>query len=167
MVGQTLVRNDGVIEMVLAATATGYPLLDIIWTMLVFFGFILWFWLLIVVFTDLFRRDDISGWGKAAWTVAMIVFPFIGILGYLVVQGRAMGERRGKDVAAARATFETDVRSIAGSGSGPADEIARAKQLRDSGDITAEEYETLKRRALGLPTSGGGNASFTPRSMSS
>jgi hypothetical protein len=155
-----------VIEMVLAATNTGYPLLDIIWTMLVFFGFILWFWLFIVVFTDLFRRDDISGWGKAAWAVAMIVFSFIGILVYLIVEGRAMAERRGKDVAAARAAFETDVRSVAGSGSGPADEIARAKQLRDSGDITAEDYETLKRRALRLSTSGGGSASLTPRSTS-
>jgi hypothetical protein len=152
--------------MVLAAQETGYPLLEIIWTMLVLFGFILWFWLLIVLFGDLFRRDDISGWGKAAWTVAMIVLPFIGVLVYLIAEGRAMAERRGKDVAAARAAFETDVQSIAGSGSGPSDEIARAKQLRDSGDITAEEYETLKRRALGPSTSGGGHASTTTRSIS-
>lgn len=97
---------------------------------------------------------------------ALIVFSFIGVLVYLIAQGRAMAERRGKDVAAARAAFETDVQSIAGSGSRPTDEIAKAKQLRDSGDITAEEYETLKRRALSLPTSGGGNASTTTRSMS-
>ncbi len=158
----------GVIRMVLAAQETGYPLLEIIWTMLVLFGFVVWFWLLIVVFGDLFRRDDISGWGKAAWTVALIVFSFIGVLVYLIAQGRAMAERRGKDVAAARAAFETDVQSIAGSGtgSGPTDEIARAKQLRDTGDITAEEYEMLKRRALSLPTSGGGNASTSTGSMS-
>ncbi|HEY4422388.1 MAG TPA: SHOCT domain-containing protein [Pseudonocardia sp.] len=139
--------------MALAANQSSYPLLDLIWTMLVFFGFVLWFWLLIVVFGDLFRRHDVSGWGKAAWTVLLIVLPFIGILAYLIAQGGSMGERRGKEAAAAREAYESDVRSIAGQ---PADQIATARQLRDSGDITAEEYEVLKRKALGTtaPTSG-------------
>jgi len=125
------------------------PLLDFIWTMLVIFGFVLWFWLLFVVFGDVFRRDDISGWGKTAWLLFMIVLPFIGVFAYLIAQGRAMGERRSDEAAAARARFEQDVRHIAGNGDGPTDQIAHAKQLLDSGAITHEEYEQLKRTALG------------------
>jgi hypothetical protein len=110
------------------------------------------------VFGDLFRRHDISGWAKAAWTVFVIVLPFIGILAYLIVQGRSMAERRGKEVAAARDAYESDVRSIAGNADRPADQIATAKRLRDSGDITAEEYETLKRKALGATAATSGDA---------
>ena len=148
--------------MMLAANGSGYPLLDLIWTMFVLFGFVLWFWLLIVVFGDLFRRDDLSGWAKAAWTIFVIVLPFFGILTYLILQGRSMGERRRDEAAASRAAFERDVRSITANGERPADQIATAKRLLDSGDITAEEYEVLKRKALGstapttgAPTSGG------------
>jgi hypothetical protein len=135
--------------MTLAATGSGYPLLDLFWTMLLIFGFVLWFWLIIVVFGDLFRRDDISGWGKAAWTVFMIVLPFLGVLSYLIAQGRSMAERRQAEAEADRARFEQDVRGIAGNGNRPADQIAQAKQLLDSGGITPEEYEVLKRKALG------------------
>ena len=139
--------------MVLAqATTSGYPLLNLIWTMLVFFGFILWFWLLFVIFGDLFSRHDIGGWAKAAWTVFVILLPFIGILAYLIVDGRGMAERRREDAAAARAGFESDVRSIAANGSSsPADQIAKAKRLLEDGDITREEYEALKGKALGMP----------------
>jgi hypothetical protein len=138
-----------VIEMVLATTTSSYPLIDLIWTMLVFFGFVLWFWLLFVVFGDLFRRHDVSGWGKAAWTVFLILLPFIGILAYLIAQGGSMARRRGKEAAAMREAYESDVRSIAGNADRPADQIATAKRLRDSGDITTEEYEVLKQKALG------------------
>jgi type VI protein secretion system component VasK len=147
-----------VIEMVLAQSTSSYPFLELIWTMFVLFGFVLWFWLLIVVFGDLFRRHDISGWAKAGWTVFVIVLPFIGILAYLIVQGRSMAERRGKEGEVARKAYETDVRSIAGSSDRPADQITAAKQLRDSGDITAEEYETLKRKALGATAATSGDA---------
>jgi Phospholipase_D-nuclease N-terminal/Short C-terminal domain len=141
--------------MVLAATGSGYPLLDLFWTMLIFFGFVLWIWLVIIVFIDLFRRDDVRGWGKAAWTIFLIVLPYIGVLTYLIVEGRAMGERRREEAAEARAQLERDVRTIATDGrGGPADEIATAKRLLDHGDITRDEYETLKRKALGLPTAG-------------
>ena len=132
-------------------TGGGYPLLELFWTMLLIFGFVLWFWLLIVVFGDLFRRDDISGWGKAGWTVFMIVLPFLGVLSYLIAQGRAMADRRSDAVAAERARFERDVRSIAGDGDRPADQIAKAKELLDAGTITHEEYDLLKRKALGTP----------------
>jgi Phospholipase_D-nuclease N-terminal/Short C-terminal domain len=151
-----------VIEMVLAANQdNSYPFLELIWTMFVLFGFVLWFWLLIVVFGDLFRRHDISGWVKAAWTVFVIVLPFIGILAYLIAEGRSMAERRGKDMAAAREAYESDVRSIAGKADQPADQIATAKRLRDSGDITAEEYEALKRKALGTPAATSGDMPTT------
>jgi Phospholipase_D-nuclease N-terminal len=142
----------GVITMVLAATGTGYPLLELFWTMLLIFGFVLWFWLLIVVFSDLFRRDDISGWSKAAWTVFMIVLPFIGVLTYLIAQGRSMADRRADEAAAARASFERDVRAIAGNGGRPTDQIATAKQLLDDGSITREEYAVLKRKVLETPS---------------
>jgi hypothetical protein len=125
------------------------PLLDFIWAMLVLFGFVLWFWLLFVVFGDVFRRDDISGWGKTGWLVFMIVLPFIGVFAYLIAQGRSMAERRGDEVAAQRSRFEQDVRRIASDGDRSADQIVKAKQLLDSGAITDEEYAQLKRKALG------------------
>jgi hypothetical protein len=138
--------------MVLAQEGSGYPLLDLIWTMVVFFGFVLWFWLMFVVFADLFGRHDVSGWAKALWTVFIIILPFLGVLVYLIVEGRRMGERRRDEAAAARAGFESDVRSIAADGrSGPADQIAAAKKLLDDGDITRDEYEALKRKTLGMP----------------
>ncbi|HLU58085.1 MAG TPA: SHOCT domain-containing protein [Pseudonocardia sp.] len=125
------------------------PLLEFFWTMLVIFGFVLWFWLLFIVFGDVFRRDDISGWGKTAWLLFMIVLPFIGVFAYLVAQGGAMAQRRSDEVAAGRARFEQDVRRIASDGDRPADQIAKAKRLLDSGSITPAEYEQLKRTALG------------------
>jgi hypothetical protein len=138
--------------MVLTATSSGYPLFELFWTMFIFFAFVLWIWLLIVVFGDLFRRSDIGGWGKAAWTVFLIALPYLAVLVYLIVEGRAMGERRREEAADARAHFESDVRTIATDRRrGPADEIATAKRLLDHGDITRDEYETLKRKALGLP----------------
>lgn len=136
--------------MLLAQTA--YPLLDLFWTMLVFFGFVLWFWLMFVIFGDIFRRDDIGGWGKTAWTVGIIVVPIVGSLVYLIVEGRKMGERRQADVAAARSAYERDVRRIAGAngtGGGPTEQIAEARRLLDQGAITTDEYEALKATALG------------------
>ncbi|GEL19781.1 SHOCT domain-containing protein [Pseudonocardia asaccharolytica] len=129
------------------AQSSDYPLLNLIWTMFVFFGFVLWFWLLIVIFGDLFGRSDASGWAKAGWTVLVIVLPFVGILLYLITQGRGMAERRRAAAEAVRTRFESDVRSIAGNVQ-PADQIAKARQLLDSGDITRDEYEALKRQAL-------------------
>ncbi|MCE3553217.1 PLDc N-terminal domain-containing protein [Pseudonocardia sp. RS11V-5] len=136
--------------MVLAQT--GYPLLDLFWTMLVFFGFVVWFWLLFVIFGDIFRRDDIGGWGKAGWTLVIIVLPILGSLVYLIVEGRRMGERRQADAAAVRKAYEHDVRRIAaanGDSGGPTAQISEAKRLLDQGAITPEEYESLKSKALG------------------
>src|SRR5215203_1260368 len=74
--------------------AADYPLMDIIWTMFVFFAWVIWFWLLITVFSDLFRRHDTSGWGKAAWSLFVIVLPYLGVFVYLISQGKEMAERR-------------------------------------------------------------------------
>ena len=128
--------------------AADYPFLDVFWTMLVFFGWVIWFWLLITVFGDLFRRHDISGWGKAGWTVFVIVLPFLGVLVYLIAQGKHMAERKMADAEASRAAFDDYVRQAA-SDAGPSDQIAKAKQLLDSGAIDAAEFEQLKRKALG------------------
>jgi hypothetical protein len=130
--------------MVLAAD---YPFLDVFWTIIIFFCWVAWIWLLIVVFSDLFRRD-ISGWAKAAWVVGLIVLPFLGTLIYVIANGKGMTERRVHDVKASQAQFDDYVRSVADSGGGSAGEIARAKELLDSGAITQQEFEQLKAKAL-------------------
>jgi hypothetical protein len=127
--------------------AADYPFLDVLWTMLVIFAWVIWFWLLITVFADLFRRHDISGWGKAGWTLFVIVLPFLGVFVYLIAQGQQMAERRNADAKASRAAFDDYVRSVSAE-SGPSDQIARAKQLLDSGAIDQAEFEQIKRKAL-------------------
>jgi Short C-terminal domain/Phospholipase_D-nuclease N-terminal len=133
--------------MVLAAD---YPLLNAFWTMMIFFLWVLWFWLLITVFIDLFRRDDISGWMKALWVVFVIVLPYIGVLVYLIAYGRSMAERRNREVQAAQAQLDDRIRTVAGggNGSGPASEIEKANQLLASGAITQAEYDAIKQKAL-------------------
>ena len=126
--------------------ASDYPFLDVLWTMLVFFAWVIWFWLLITVFSDLFRRHDISGWGKAGWTVFVIILPFLGVLIYLIAQGQHMAERRAEDVKAAQAQMDQYVRETAGSG--PSAEIAHAKKLLDSGAINQAEFDQIKQKAL-------------------
>ena len=127
--------------------ASDYPFLDVLWTMLVFFGWVIWFWLLITVFADLFRRHDIGGWSKAGWIVLCIVLPFIGVLIYLGTQGQSMAERNVKDAKASQAEFDQYVRSVGG-GEGATAEIARAKSLLDSGAITQAEFDQIKSKAL-------------------
>jgi len=127
--------------------ATDYPLADIIWTMVVFFAWVMWIYLLIVVFADLFGRHDVSGWGKAGWTVFVLLLPFIGVLCYVGFDGKGMAERKANQMAQSQAQFDTYVRDVAGSG-GAASEIANAKQLLDSGAITQIEFDDLKSRAL-------------------
>jgi hypothetical protein len=121
------------------------------WSMFVFFTWILFFWLLFTVFGDLFSRHDISGWAKAGWTVLVICLPFLGIFIYLISQGKGMGERRVKDVQAQQQQMDDYVRSVAGSGGGGGGataEIQRGKELLDSGAITQAEFDQLKAKAL-------------------
>jgi phospholipase D-like protein/putative oligomerization/nucleic acid binding protein len=132
-------------HMVLAAD---YPFMDILWSMIIFFSWVIWIWIMIVILTDVFRRRDIGGWAKAAWVVFLIVLPFVGALIYLIAQHDGMSERQAKQVADAQQQADTYIRSVAGSGDGAAGEIERAKGLLDSGAITQAEFDALKAKAL-------------------
>jgi len=127
--------------------AADYPFLDVIWTMFIFFLWILWFWLLFTVFADIFRRHDISGLGKTGWVLFCILLPFLGVFIYLISQGQHMAERNVSQVRAQQAKMDEYVRETAGSG-GAAAEIERAKGLLDTGAITQEEFNAIKQKAL-------------------
>ena len=129
-------------------TASSYPFLNVFWDILIIFAWILFIWVAIVVFTDLFRRRDISGWGKAAWVILVVFLPWIGVLAYLITQHDGMTERSQKETQAAQAQFDDYVRQAAGK-SGPAGEIDTAKKLLDSGTITQAEFDAIKAKALG------------------
>jgi hypothetical protein len=125
--------------------AADYPFLDVLWTMILFFAWLAWIWIAITVFIDVFRRDDIGGWGKAAWVVFVIVVPFLGVLVYLIAQHDGMRERSARQARAQKEEFDQYVRGAAG---GSAAEIAKAKELLDAGAITRDEFDTLKAKAL-------------------
>ena len=127
--------------------AADYPFLDLMWTMVIFFLWILWFWLLITVFADIFRRHDISGAKKTLWIVFTILAPFLGVFVYLITQNVGMTERQLDRTRGQREQFDDYVRQTASSG-GTAAEIEKAKQLLDSGAITQAEFETMKQKAL-------------------
>jgi uncharacterized membrane protein YcjF (UPF0283 family) len=127
--------------------AADYPFLDIFWTMIIFFAWVIWIWTAIAVFADVFRRHDISGWVKAAWVVFVIVLPFLGVLVYLIANGTEMAQRKQEDARAAQAQVDDYVKSVAGSG-GSAAEIEKAKGLLDSGAIDQREFDALKAKAL-------------------
>jgi Short C-terminal domain/Phospholipase_D-nuclease N-terminal len=129
-------------------TASSYPFLNVLWDILIIFAWILFIWIAIVVFTDIFRRRDISGWAKAAWVVLIVILPWIGVLAYLIVNHNGMADRTEKQSRAAQAQFDQYVREAAGKG-GPASEIQAAKELLDSGTITQAEFEAIKAKALG------------------
>jgi hypothetical protein len=131
----------------LVIAATSYPFLNVLWDILIFFAWVIFIWIAITVLIDVFRRHDISGWGKAAWVVLVVILPWIGVLAYLIVNHTGMAERRARDTAAVQSQFDHYVRQTAGSGS-PASEIEKAKQLLDNGTITQEEFDAIKARAL-------------------
>ena len=124
-----------------------YPFLDVMWTMLVFFLWIAWFWILFGVWGDIFRRHDLSGLGKTGWFIFTLVLPFLGVFIYVVSQNDGMSQRNLERAQAQRAQMDDYVRSTAGS-VGAAAEIEKAKQLLDSGAITQPEFEALKQKAL-------------------
>ena len=128
--------------------ADSYPSFgNVLWTLIVFFAWVIWFWILITILADLFSRHDISGWGKAAWTIFVIILPFLGVLIYLISQGKGMAERRNKEYQAAESAVDDRIRSVAGDG-GAAAQIAQAKELLDSGAIDQAEFDKIKRLAL-------------------
>ena len=125
--------------------AADYPFFEVFWTIVVFFAWVAWIWIVITVFVDIFRRHDISGWGKAGWVVFVIVLPFLGVLVYLIAQHDGMRERSLKQVQEQQAAMDDYVRETAG---GSAAEIAKAKELLDAGTITQAEFDAIKAKAL-------------------
>jgi ABC-type multidrug transport system fused ATPase/permease subunit len=129
----------------LLTLATDYPFLDILWTMIIFFAWVAWIWIAITVFIDIFRRHDISGWVKALWVVFVIILPFLGVLIYLIASHDGMADRNMKAAQAQKDQFDAYVRDTAG---GSASEIAKAKELLDSGTISQQEFDQIKQKAL-------------------
>ena len=129
--------------------ASSYPFLGILWTTLIFFAWVIFIWIAITVLIDVFRRHDLSGWAKAAWTVFVVLLPWLGVLIYLISNHQGMADRRNKEAADAQAQFDQYVRTTAGSGGGgAAAEIDRAKKLLDDGTITQPEFDAIKAKAL-------------------
>jgi Phospholipase_D-nuclease N-terminal/Short C-terminal domain len=125
-----------------------YSFLDVLWWMIAFFAFVIWFWLLITVFSDIFRRHDTGGGAKALWIIFVILLPFLGVFIYLIANHTGMAERNMKSIEAAQAQQAAYIQSVAGSG-GAAEEIEKAKKLLDSGAITQAEFDSIKAKALG------------------
>ena len=128
--------------------ASDYPFLDVFWTMIIFFLWVIWIWFLIAILSDVFRRHDIGGGTKALWTIFIIFLPIAGAFTYLIVNGSGMAQRNVSESQAQRAQMDDYVRSVATTGGGAAGEIEKAKQLLDSGAISADEYASLKAKAL-------------------
>ena len=124
-----------------------YPLLDVFWTMLIFFIWVAWFIILFRILVDIFRRHDIGGGAKTLWIIFVIILPFLGVFVYLISQGQGMAHRDQRQAADAQAQFDDYVRNVSAS-SGSAAEIEKAKSLLDSGAITQAEFEALKAKAL-------------------
>ena len=125
--------------------AADYPFLDVLWTMLVFFAWVIWFWLLITCFSDLFRRRDASGGKKVLWVIFLILAPFLGVFIYLLANSEGMADRNVRQAQAQQAEFDEYVKQTAG---GSAAEIEKAKGLLDSGAISQAEFDAIKQKAL-------------------
>jgi len=125
--------------------AADYPFMDVLWTMLIFFLWVVWIWIVVTVLIDVFRRHDIGGFAKAAWLIFVVVLPWLGVLIYLISQHDGMRDRGVKQAQAQRQAFDDYVRDAAG---GSAGEIAKAKELLDAGTITQAEFDALKAKAL-------------------
>ena len=127
--------------------AADYPFMNVFWTMILFFFWVAWIWVLIMVFSDLFRRHEVSGWVKALWIIVVIFMPFLGVLVYVLVNGHGMTERNVKQAQDQKAQFDAYVQTAAGKSS-TAGEIEKAKALLDSGAITQAEFDALKAKVL-------------------
>jgi hypothetical protein len=132
-------------EMTLAASSSSYPLLNIFWTILEVFLWVIWFWILIMVFIDIFRSRDLSGWAKALWFLFVLFIPLIGVLAYLIVRGDSMHERSAQQAV----RYDQEVRAVQDSaGSSPAEQLTKLADLRDRGVITPEEFDREKAKIL-------------------
>jgi hypothetical protein len=133
--------------------AADYPFLDVLWTLVIFMAFLLWIWLAITCFGDIFRRHDMSGFLKALWVVLIIVMPYLGVLVYLIAYHGGIAQRNAEQVQQAQQAFDARVREAAassggGGGGGAAAEISEAHRLLESGAINQEEFDRLKSKAL-------------------
>jgi hypothetical protein len=132
---------------VLLASGYSYPLLGAFWTIFEIFLWIIWFWILITIFIDIFRSHDLSGWGKALWFLFVLFIPLIGVLVYLIVRGSSMHERAAQQARQQEREFRTYVQETAGSAT-TADQLAKLADLRDRGVITPQEFEREKAKIL-------------------
>jgi hypothetical protein len=130
------------------AASSGYPVLDVFWTIFEIFAFVVWFWLLFVVLTDIFRSRDLGGWGKAAWTIFVIFLPLIGIFSYLIVRGRSMHERAAQQAKRQEEAFRSYVQEAAGPAPSSADQLAKLADLKQRGVISPDEFEHEKSKVL-------------------
>ena len=134
--------------MSLAASSYSYPLLGAFWTIFIVFLWVIWFWILITIFIDLFRSHDLSGWAKALWFIFILILPLIGVLVYLIARGGKMHEHAEKDAQLQEQQFRQYVQEAAGSGGSTADQLSKLADLRDRGVITADEFENQKAKIL-------------------
>ena len=133
--------------MILASSSYSYPVLGAFWTIFMIFLWVIWFWVLITIFIDLFRSHDLNGWVKALWFIFILLLPLIGVLVYLIARGGKMHEHQVRDARQQEAEFRSYVQEAAGSQS-PADQLAKLADLRDRGVITAEEFDREKAKVL-------------------
>jgi ABC-type multidrug transport system fused ATPase/permease subunit len=133
-------------EMALAASSSSYPLLNLFWTMFIFFLWVVWIWILIMVFIDIFRSHDLSGWAKALWVLFVVILPFLGVLVYLIARGGKMHERAERQAAQQDEALRSYVQQAAGTST--ADQLAKLADLRDRGVISAEEFDREKAKVL-------------------
>lgn len=124
------------------------PLLDLLFTMLWIYLLFLWIWLVVSVFIDIFRSSDLSGWGKAGWTIFVVVLPLLGVLIYLIARGDSMQQRTYDDAIAQQQATDEYIRSVAGPSGSVADELAKLGTLRDDGVITEEQFDNQKAKLL-------------------
>ncbi|MEU5881461.1 SHOCT domain-containing protein [Spirillospora sp. NPDC047279] len=125
-----------------------YPLLNLFWTMLWFFLWIMWLFLLFRVIMDIFSSEDLGGWGKAGWTVLVLVLPYLGVLVYLIARGGSMHKRQARQVAKQEQAFQDYIRQTAGAGPNTADQLEKFADLKARGEITDEEYQQAKTKIL-------------------
>ena len=133
--------------MLLAASSYSYPLLGAFWTIFEIFLWVIWFWILITIFIDIFRSHDLSGWGKALWFIFVLILPLIGVLVYLIVRGGSMHERAVQQAQVQEEQFRGYVQEAAGPQSS-ADQLAKLADLRDRGVITPAEFDQQKAKIL-------------------
>ena len=130
------------------ASSYSYPLLGAFWTILEIFLWVLWIWVLIYVFIDIFRSHDLSGWAKALWFIFVLFIPLIGVLVYLIARGDSMHQRAVQQAQQQDKQFRQYVQDAAGGSQTPADQLTKLAELRDRGVITAEEFERQKAKVL-------------------